>query len=114
MTRENPKCPKCDADMERGFTVDMGTGDFSIGARHVSKWAPGRPIRSLLFKTWVPRNSLPIGTYRCSACGYLESYAGPEFASKTQFSLRALFVAITVIAVALGFLVTIIRAVANS
>jgi hypothetical protein len=109
MTRHNHKCPKCDGDMEQGFTVDMGTGDWSIGARHVSKWAPGHPTRSLLFKTRVPRNSLPIGTFRCSTCGYLESYAATEYGPKTQFSLWSLFVAITGIGVVLGIIVTIIR-----
>jgi len=97
--------------MMQGFTVDMGSSDMTLGARHVGKWAPGAPIKSFIFKTKVPRKSLPIGTFRCESCGYLESYAGPEFASKSQrqFSLRALFVAVTVIAVVLGVLVTIIR-----
>jgi hypothetical protein len=25
---------------------------------------------------------VPVGTFRCSACGFLESYACPEFAPK--------------------------------
>ena len=97
-------CPKCNAPMEQGFTVDMGTGDFTLGSRHVSKWAPGAPFKSLLFKTKVPWHSLPIGTFRCTSCGYLESYASEEFASKSQrqFSLRSLLVFVTVVAVALG------------
>jgi len=97
--------------MAQGFVVDMGTGDMSLGPRHVSKWAPGAPVKSFLFKTKVPGNSLPIGTFKCATCGYLESYASPEFASKSQrqFSLRALFIAVTLIAVVLGALVTIIR-----
>ena len=111
MVSDNRQCPKCNGQMIRGFTVDMGTGDWTLGARHVSNWAPGAPIKSFLFKTWVPRNSLPIGTFRCPSCGYLESYASPEFASKAQrqFSLRAMFIAITLIAVVLGILVTINR-----
>jgi hypothetical protein len=95
--------------MIRGFTLDMGSGDWSMGARHVSKWVPGAPIKSLLFKTWVPRNALPIGTFRCDSCGYLESYADLAFASKRQFSLRDLFIAMTLVAVVLGALVTILR-----
>ena len=109
MPSESRQCPKCNGQMVRGFTVDMGTGDMTLGARHVSKWAPGAPIKSFLFKTWVPRNSLPIGTFRCSSCGYLESYASAEFASKRQFSLRDLFLAITLFAFVLGILVTLIR-----
>lgn len=93
--------------MERGFTVDMGTGDvLNVGARHVSKWAPGAPLKSFLFRTWVPKNSLPIGTFRCATCGYLESYAAPEFASisNPRFSLRALLIFVTVVAVGLGLI----------
>jgi hypothetical protein len=92
--------------MERGFTVDMGYGDALVGTRHVSKWAPGAPLKSFLFKTWVPKNSLPIGTVRCPACGYLESYAAEEFASLSnpRFSLRALLIFMTLVAVVLGMI----------
>jgi hypothetical protein len=97
--------------MEQGFTVDMGAGDMLVGARHVSKWARGAPLRSFFFKTWVPRDWLPIGTFRRASCGYLESYARPVFASKTQtqFSLRSLFVLITIVAVVLGLIVVLRR-----
>jgi hypothetical protein len=111
MTPENQLCPKCNGKMAQGFTIDMGAGDTFMGSRHVSKWAPGAPIKSIFFKTKVPAGALPVGTFRCATCGYLESYAGLEFASKPnrQFSLRALFIAITVIAVMLGVLGAIIR-----
>lgn len=109
MNSEIRQCSKCSGEMVRGFTVDMGTGDLAFGSRHVSKWAPGAPIKSLLFKTWVPRSSLPIGTFRCTSCGYLESYAGPEFASNRQYSLRDLFIAVTFIAVLLAIVGTFIR-----
>jgi hypothetical protein len=95
--------------MVQGFTVDMGTGDFSIGSRHVSKWAPGAPVKSFLFKTWIPASTLPIGTFRCASCGYLESFASPEFAGKRQYSLRDLFIAVTAVAIVLGIIVTLIR-----
>ena len=90
--------------MEQGFTVDMGAGDMLLGTRHVSKWARGAPLKSLLFKTFVPRDWRPVGTFRCESCGYLESYAGHEFASKPQrqFSLRSLFIVVTVVALVLG------------
>ena len=117
MVPDNQRCPKCNGEMTQGFIVDRGNAEISLrsremgfGTRHVSKWAPGTPVKSLLLMTKV-RNALPIGTFRCSSCGYLESYASPEFASETprQFSLRALFIAITLIAVVLGILVTVIR-----
>jgi hypothetical protein len=96
--------------MERGFTVDMGAGNLTFGERNVSRWAPGAPLKSLLFRTWVPQNSLPIGTFRCTSCGYLESYAAEQFASTSnpRFSLRTLFIFVTVVAVVLGIIGAII------
>jgi hypothetical protein len=98
--------------MEQGFTVDLVSGDSILGARYVSKWARGSPLKSFFFGVWVPRDwMLPIGTYRCQSCGYLESYARAEFAGKTQtqFSLRSLFVLITIVAVLLGLIVFLSR-----
>lgn len=105
-------CPKCNGLMEQGFTVDMGAGDRTLGAHHVSYWARGAPVKSFFFKTWVPHDSLPIGTYRCASCGYLESYARQEFASKSQrqFSLRSLLIFVTVVAIMLGILGIIVSA----
>jgi hypothetical protein len=109
-------CPKCNSPMEQGFTVDMGTGDILFGKMlfgkyHVSKWAPGAPLKSLLFRTRVPPNWLPIGTFRCVSCGYVESYARPEFASKSdwRFSLWSLLVFMTVIAILLAVIAWISR-----
>jgi hypothetical protein len=99
-------CPKCNGAMEQGFTVDLGMSDITtFGSRYVSRWAPGAPLKSLLFKTKVP-TTVPIGTFRCASCGYLESYARPEFASRgrKQFSLRGLFILVTAVAVMLGLI----------
>ena len=92
-------CPKCNGRMEQGFTLDMGHGK-----RFVSQWGRGAPLKSFFFETQTPSDSLPIGTYRCAACGYLESYAQKEFAStgRPQFSLQRLFIVITAIAMLLG------------
>ncbi len=95
--------------MTRGYTVDVGPGSWA-GADYLSRWAPGILTKSFI-RIWAPRNSIPTATFRCSSCGYLESYAGPEFGSKRQFSLKALFLAFTLVAVVLGFLVTIARLV---
>jgi transposase len=70
-------CPKCNGQMERGFIID-----HSHTAQAVSEWAPGPPQRSFWTGTKLPEGRLPIGTFRCSACGYLESYAHPDFAAK--------------------------------
>ena len=64
--------------MEQGFVLDKDQG-----SRVVSQWAAGAPLKSFWLGTKVPdKEFLPIGTYRCSSCGYLESYARPEFAAK--------------------------------
>jgi predicted RNA-binding Zn-ribbon protein involved in translation (DUF1610 family) len=65
-------CPKCGATMEEGFVPDCRRGSYSSP----SQWVEGVPERSLLFgvKRGGKRN-LTIATFRCSRCGYLESYA---------------------------------------
>jgi hypothetical protein len=63
--------------MVQGFIADFA--DMGQNA-NVSTWVEGPPHRSLFFGTKAPMaKRVPIGTYRCSACGYLESYARPEF-----------------------------------
>jgi len=70
-------CPKCQGTMVQGFIADFA--DMGQNA-NVSTWVEGPPHRSLFFGTKAPTDKrVPIGTYRCSACGYLESYARPEF-----------------------------------
>jgi hypothetical protein len=60
--------------MERGFVLDQ-----TYGAVMQSAWMEGAPERSI----WTGgvklkgRRRLPVTTYRCPRCGYLESYARP-------------------------------------
>lgn len=64
--------------MEQGFVLDN-----THGGRLVSHWARGVPSFSFWVGLKLPDEKLvPIGTYRCSACGYLEQYARPEFAAR--------------------------------
>jgi len=64
--------------MEQGFVVDQ-----AHNARIVSHWAAGAPLKSFWDGLKVPGEKLlPIGTYRCASCGFLEQYARPEFAVK--------------------------------
>ncbi len=78
MTKPPEKCPKCGGRMEQGFVLDN-----THGGRLVSQWAEGAPVKSFWVGTKLPDEKLvPIGTFRCSGCGFLESYAGPEFAAK--------------------------------
>lgn len=72
------QCPKCKGAMEQGFVLDN-----TYGARGVSHWASGAPRKSFWMGTKVPNEKqIPIGTFRCSSCGYLEHYAKDEFAAR--------------------------------
>ena len=73
MTAHEPVCPKCRTTMEPGFALDQ-----TYGANLQSAWIDGEPERS--FWTGVKlkgHQRFPITTFRCPACGYLESYAPP-------------------------------------
>jgi hypothetical protein len=61
--------------LEEGFTLDRGHHNQNTQAT----WVEGKPARS--FWTGVAsRNRVKrkITTYRCSRCGFLESYAPTE------------------------------------
>ncbi len=61
--------------MEQGFVLDV-----TQGARFLSHWSAGQPKKSFWKGTKKSvEGSIPIGTFRCRNCGYLESYAMPEF-----------------------------------
>ena len=72
-----PICPKCSGPMEPGFIRDRAAG----GANLQAKWVEGLPTQSF----WPPgdrvnmegREPVPVTTFRCGGCGYLESYAMP-------------------------------------
>jgi len=65
-------CPKCHGLMEEGFILDGTHGP----SNRVSLWLRG-PAEKGIFrgvKTWK-KKKIPVTTYRCQACGFLESYA---------------------------------------
>ena len=85
MTTTMMLCPKCDGEMERGFTLDM-----SHGARFASQWVKGEPklawgyfFGPLVVRRPKASDRIHIGTFRCQSCGYLESYARDEFQPKS-------------------------------
>jgi len=54
-----------------GFIVDN-----TYGGRVQSEWAEGKPQRSMWTGLKIAKDAkLPVSTYRCEKCGYLESYA---------------------------------------
>jgi len=69
-------CPKCGGAMEAGFILDKGIPTGSVSS---SEWVDGTPEPSI----WTGlklrgRERHPVTTYRCTACGFLESYAPAE------------------------------------
>ncbi|MEO1858097.1 MAG: hypothetical protein ABGY95_12145 [Rubritalea sp.] len=68
---KNTTCAKCEGTMEVGFSVHT-----SIDGARQDKWLPGEPQKSMLLGIKVDVNQwIPITTYRCESCGFLESYA---------------------------------------
>ena len=66
------ECPKCKKVMGPGFILDRGNND----RKRAAEWVEGVPQKSI----WTglatsKRLTLPVMTYRCTGCGYLESYA---------------------------------------
>lgn len=64
-------CPKCQGSMTEGFIIDN-----SYGTRTVNTWVEGEPTKSI----WtgikmLGRKPMDITTWRCTRCGFLESYA---------------------------------------
>lgn len=77
MESKEKNCPKCQVEMQQGFVLDN-----TYGARLVSQWSPGQPLKSFWVGTKRSEDELiPIGTFRCKGCGYLESYAMPDYAA---------------------------------
>ena len=64
-------CPKCQSRMEEGFKLEDG-----CHIRSVSTWYSGRPVRGLFGGVKMAKfNKGPIGSRRCSRCGFVENYA---------------------------------------
>ena len=70
------RCCKCGGEMEQGFVQDAATGGFLV-----SSWVKGAP-ESSFWRGTKPKPLLPIGTFRCVACGFLESYADRKFGAR--------------------------------
>ncbi|HEY4218733.1 MAG TPA: hypothetical protein VGM67_16440 [Gemmatimonadaceae bacterium] len=71
MIDADPVCVKCGSAMEEGFVLD-----HTYGGRVQSEWVEGAPQLS----RWTGlktkgKDQVPIATFRCTRCGYLESYA---------------------------------------
>ena len=79
MSTEAIQCSRCSGEMVQGSIFDREAD----GRRHVINWVEGPPHKAFWTVTRVPKEGgVPVGTFRCSVCGFLESYAHPEFAAK--------------------------------
>lgn len=73
MIEEPLQCAKCGNRMEEGFVLDN-----AHAARFQSEWVQGAPEESRWGGVKLKgKLQLPITTYRCPKCGYLESYVPP-------------------------------------
>ena len=65
-------CPKCQRPMEKGYVADL-----TYSATLQSAWTRGEPIprRFRGGIKWNRTDNVPIVTFRCTSCGYPESYA---------------------------------------
>ena len=64
-------CPKCTGRMEVGF-IEESVTTFEPGP---SRWIEGVPERTVWRIKRKGKRKFDVSTDRCSACGYLESYA---------------------------------------
>jgi Domain of unknown function (DUF6487) len=70
MANADITCPKCKKQMEEGFVPD-----YTYGGVLATKWVEGPLERGWLGVKLRGKKAMAITTYRCVACGYVESYA---------------------------------------
>ena len=64
-------CSKCGGRMEEGFVATS-----TSHGNAVTQWLPGKPEKSIWTGIKIRKSERrPIEIWRCSRCGYLESYA---------------------------------------
>ncbi len=65
------QCSRCNADMEEGFLLEKADSLLSS-----ETWVSGKPVKSYLSGLNLKGKVVyDVVTFRCSACGYLDSYA---------------------------------------
>lgn len=67
-------CSKCGGSLNEGFIIEHALGNTAFSA----KWHPGKPECNVFGGTQIEKDQLiPIRSYRCEQCGFLEFYANP-------------------------------------
>jgi len=64
------RCPKCEGSMTQGFVLE-----HTQGYPAVNHWVSGAPEKRWFGVQTKGRQQLEIETWRCTRCGFLESYA---------------------------------------
>jgi len=70
---ETKTCPKCNCKMLEGFVIDRG--DMNLVRN--PEWTNGKFVPSFWSGGKIGHMTVPVRTFRCESCGYLESYATP-------------------------------------
>ena len=66
------ECLRCKSTMENGFILDRGHAN----AKQEQEWVEGEVVKSFWRGvTTSDREIFKVQTFRCTRCGYLESYA---------------------------------------
>lgn len=77
MTQSTSLCPKCQGEMVQGYVEDRA--DSQVFTSH---WISGLPVKEILSGIKSKSKRIPIGTFRCRSCGFLEFYAREDFAAE--------------------------------
>jgi hypothetical protein len=64
-------CPKCESAMEAGVVHDRGYGNLPLQ----QTWGKGKTEFSMKSGLKTTFGTRTVATWRCTGCGYLESYA---------------------------------------
>ena len=72
------ECPKCEGKMISGYIIDSTLLSTGVG-----RWVAKEKVkvqRGGNLKLNAVKDGIPVATFKCSSCGYLEAYAGTDFA----------------------------------